>query len=707
MTFRNYQERPRKRGALKTIFLAAALFLAPSTIDHVEPSAQTPLRTDATQTIELNWPEHADWTACEKGEADKFVNVLNGSGEPVLVDLASYIQNTGLEFCPVQDEQYANVVDNQNKRISYYSPTPSGLQEIYKAALSWKHKANEYTLTPEFKEWDFKSQLIFRLSIEAKAQAMAGVFAKHEAANGKKVYDEYVERYFYDFEYDVDGADYNKQSQIAKYVQKVLSDPSFYRASAPKILHDIYADVVSFNAPLISPHTTNTLWRSGAAIRQLKALGLTIADIPSIFEVNALYSQYAEQADYLNQKRQEPMGRISRASNRYADVSMTDINAMHEKSGYILKISQMLERARMGYQYDDYSVIEGESQAVQADFLPSQISKKNRHLWHNIQRLDRHQTVIGQLLYAHAMEHNVFFAEGEKDNHAGGTWSSHENMVRVKPHDDDRYSHGYASGTVAHELLHAVQDDRGVLQYSNAWSLQDLQLFVMSYEAAAFITARLVAFELQMGDYDREPWDAIKHTEVAQTIEQEYMKNISGDMNHMEALEHAAAKAWVKLFEDQHWLDTYNKWTAKLYADRMLDGALLAEQESGITIGQARLHGYISPMFNATAHVESLPEKSKLFGDNSTMKQFFDFLDYEYLKRANGQGDSTVLELREKLSEQGNHFFRTTRIDIYNLDNMTRDEFYNAVLCHSGHPECVVPERPNTKRLMSVEIPEV
>lgn len=706
--------RLRKRGGLKAIFLAAALFVAPAALDTANPVTQPPSyeyqpSPAYTQEFEQIASTRQDWSKCSAeigaNQASIDTTLIDGLSRNTSVlggDLGAYIQQEGIEFCPVTNQKYANKIDYAQNRISFFDHGDEAANTLHKLALTVEHKLGAYTEGEEFKRWDYQSQLVFRLAVKAKSRIYAGMFAASETEQGNTAYEPYLEKYFSAWKFDLQDSQDKRDQQIKTYTKKLLSDPFFYDNHAPYILTDIFDTLITYQTPRISSATNNSLWQTANGAQALKSIGLSSRDVTSMFEMQTLFKHYKDQAEYLDQKRMVPFTPLYIGVNRYANVPITDLTYMYERSGYILTLPQLLERGRNGFRNDNHAALADDKlNAIQADFLLDQVDPENHHLWHNIQRLNRHQTVIGQLLHNHAIKHNVFFAENETQNRTGGTWTSSEKMVRVKPHDDPRYDHGYASGTVAHELLHAVQDNRGVLEYSNKWSIQEYQMHVMSYEAAAFIVARLMAFELQMNGYDTEPWDSVKNSKLSRVIEEEYNKHIQGDKNHMTSLELAGSKAWQALYENQYWLDSYNKWVAHIYTKRLLGGYLETDRVEEFSIDNARNDGYISRLFNATAHVSHLPDKDSLFGSNETMRHLHEFLEMEFLKRTHGDDASDYLAYKSEIIEKGNPFVRMVKLDEIDIDNVTDEELYNLILCQANVSECKRPERPKTAPLFS------
>ncbi len=714
MTEKYTKERLRKKGGLKAIFLAAALLGAPTNMHNIAAQVEV---NDLAQSLTQNtvqarfvlskkYKAQQDWASCKNAAPAQDMPVgaalrqeLSSVKSAEIQNLLSYIDEHNLSFCVVDDRRIAQGFDPDTGRFSLMLSTDKRVNAMNMAHLAAEHKLGRFMRDPAFKAWDYKSQLVFALAVKARARAEMAVIVKQMAAE-KPEYAEIAAGYQKEFPMIITQGAQSQAEAVQRYVKQFLHAPHVYKYYAPQLLTGLFEDIAAGDAVSIGRDGRGMIWRDASGGAALDAMGLKTKDLPDIYALNALLGKYEDQIAYLSNQRSLPVRPLYSFHNKYAGVDMNTLVNLYEDAGHVLNISQVFERVRKGYKYDDYDLLRDDNKAaIQADFMDYQIGPEQVLLWHNIQRINRQQTVIGQLLYKHAVDYNVFFNEENADEHASGTWSSKHNMVSVRPHDHERYNYHYAVGTVAHELLHAIQDHRGILEYSDHWSLSEYQIQVMSYEAAAFVTARLTAFELQMNDFDSAPWQSTEKSDVAKAIEQTYMRHINADATHMDALEFAGAQAWQTVFKDQYWLDTYNKWAVKLYIDKLRHGSLSAQRHQEFSLTQARGDGYVSPLFNATARIDKLPTRTALFGDNNTMRHLFNYLEMAFIAQKWGETSAVYLKYKAQLKGHDNPFLNNLALDQLSLDGRTPHDVYNQILCAAAQPEC---EKPDVKTLPQV-----
>lgn len=708
----NTQERLRHKGGLKAMFLAAALLVTPANLDF-------PAQTGGARNFVQNQGavssalRHArkveqDWAGCTENMAgaDRSIgDALHESlgamqGGAVQAALA-YLTDNKLRFCRADDRRSANKFNPDTNMLSVLWQDDERLNTLNMLHLAMEHKFSRIMYDPVFKAWDYKSQFVFALAAKGRARAEIGMIAQ-QIAQENPAYAYIVAGYAKELRslYDADAdtgtetgmGEAAREIAVQDYVTTFLHSPHIYAYYAPQLLTSFFDELSAGRSPERSKHEKTVMWDGVMGVDALSEIGLTAAQIPHKSSFKDLLGQYGDQLSYLSNQRIVPRQYLYGLHNKYAHVDMADLRALYQKTDYILNISQVFERVRKGGSLEHYTQLSAANNAaIQADFMDYQIKDDQAFLWHNIQRLKSKQTIIGQLLYKHAVDYSVFFNEENVDEHATGTWSSYNNMVSVRPHDHHGYDHHYAVGTVAHELLHSVQDRRGTFDYSNHWSLKEYQMQVMSYEAAAFVTARLTAFELQINDHDTAPWQSIAHSDVAKTIAQTYRQHIEVDGTHLESLEYAGAAAWQDVFKSQHWIDTYNKWVIKLYLGKLHSGVLSADRQQDFTLAQARRDGYVSPLFNATARIDTLPPPSDLFGKNNTMRHVFNWIELEYLGQKLGENSAVYIGFKDKLIAHENPFLDRHILKGLDMSDRTAEDIYHQILCAGAQTECTLP----------------
>lgn len=409
--------------------------------------------------------------------------------------------------------------------------------------------------------------------------------------------------------------------------------------------------------------------------------------VPTMDEFLEISEDLKTYHDYLEYQKQNSLNPNSNDKLIY-QIKLEDIASIINKSSNVYSFPQAFDRADIISRSNiNYSDRKGDyyKSCVQVDYTQSQVKEPVSSLWRNIQEIKAHDTLIGQLALEHAKNEDLFICYSELEDGVGGLWSNDdEGLIQVSSVSAD--SSDYQLLVKIHEIVHSMQSDKGLLGLKYAWSLSNWQMAIMSYEASAKVADHLLAFELKLKGY-QGPWDTIKDEHVSKTIEKEFLEQTKNGVPYKTALEMAGSEGWKSLFEQQSWLDFYNKRVLKSYFSYLAQGKTIGLGSDNYSLGTAKRTGELSKEFNVTRFVEDLPEPISRFGQNQDMKEAFEYLNLERMALVLGRGHETYLNELERLEENNNKFLG---VDIKIADN-SRDP-WEQLRCYAGLDKCNIGE---------------
>jgi hypothetical protein len=476
-------------------------------------------------------------------------------------------------------------------------------------------------------------------------------------------------------------------------INTIIRDKSFVLQHSPKVLSDYFWAIQSSDYSGVADDSLD-----GELIDKIghvtKDLSLSeYISIPTKKELLEIGSEVKLYHDYLEYQRLNISGNTSGSSHVDVEdtvtaISLEDVASIINKSSNVYTFPQALDRAKINLEsHKPYNDRKGNyfKSCIQVDYTKSQISKPLSPLWNNIQALKRQKTLIGQLALEHAKQEDLFICYSELEDGVGGLWSNDdEGVIKVSSASSD--SVDYQLLVKVHEIVHSMQSDKGLLSLKYSWSLPDWQMAIMSYEASAKVADHLLAYELKLNGYEG-PWDTIKDEQISITIDKEYQKQKRQGASYKTALELAGSEAWKSLFEQQSWLDFYNKRVLKSYFGYLAKGKTQGLGDQGYTVDIARRTGELSAEFNFTRNIIDLPGFSTRFGNNHEIKQAFEYLNLERMAMVLGRDHKNYLTELERLENNNNKFLG---VDISVADN--DGDPWVQLRCFAGLDECKIGE---------------
>ena len=271
-------------------------------------------------------------------------------------------------------------------------------------------------------------------------------------------------------------------------------------------------------------------------------------------------------------------------------------------------------------------------------------------LWENMQTLNDSKTIMGPALGGFSIKANIFYGYSKMSNTVG-LWSSYDGTVKIT--NNNRYSQNYRLLCQTHETIHGIQSANKIDKDDMSWSIWDFQRACMADEAAAQVGEYLIALEFY---HDSIPGLLNEKADISAKVKgrllQEWAAVQADTLPYARDLAAVGKSEFYTQFKDQWWLDFYNNWTLNYYIRCMKNNWLKAPSGKTYSLESARKSGYISPDFNFTAGLDSMP--SNLFGTNTRMKQAFDYVECARLGRTLGEKDSVCLAAKARLKKEKN-----------------------------------------------------
>jgi len=253
-----------------------------------------------------------------------------------------------------------------------------------------------------------------------------------------------------------------------------------------------------------------------------------------------------------------------------------------------------------------------------------------------------------------------------------GVWSPLEGVVFLNS-DTTLLTAPKEINTLSHEKTHAVQNMNGLCDDDPQWTIRDFQLNTLSIEAAAKTAENLMALELYYNGVADGPWlDRVEMDSLGTSrLLAAFKEALANNTPYAEALKRAGEVGFNAQFGHQWWLDSYNDGVLAYYTQQAVKRFLLAPKPESYSLDQVRMSGYISPSFNFTANIESLPSDDMCFGDNKRMRQAFDYADAERLGLAMGRKSRVYSEAIKKLRDDNNPFIGVDMVLVSDVLHVT------------------------------------
>ncbi|MBI3440644.1 MAG: hypothetical protein HY052_02380 [Proteobacteria bacterium] len=295
------------------------------------------------------------------------------------------------------------------------------------------------------------------------------------------------------------------------------------------------------------------------------------------------------------------------------------------------------------------------ARSAQTDYSYEQVPEGVRDLWQNMQTLRNSHSIMGPALADFSVRANIFYDYTPMTN-TDGLWHNSNGVADIGSSDHQSQAHRLL--TQVHETIHGIQEvTEGHKDYF--FSLADFQLSQFSGEAAAMAGGHIIALDLARTGIT-DPWRSFEQEPRSESraIEAAYDSVMKGGGTRSEALAAAGIESFKAQFKDQSWLDFYNDQVLANYIPRLTQADFPFEHYGRTHYGleEARKTGWISPEFNFTAKLDTLPVYADRFGDNKKMRQVFDYVELQCLLRCAGEQDPTYLEKLDHLRQDKNPY---------------------------------------------------
>lgn len=221
--------------------------------------------------------------------------------------------------------------------------------------------------------------------------------------------------------------------------------------------------------------------------------------------------------------------------------------------------------------------------------------------------------------------------------------------------------------TIAHEILHAVQDKSALLSYEHNWDIESRVTRNLSIEAAALSMEVLIAFEARLQG-DNAHWDYLQKRAGTQSAygdggayilaDETWAKAKAAGKNDADAIRDVGAALWNRTFENRPWLDLYLNFELQAYLRDITTGALDDQKE-------IRSGGYVQSRIDAAGKIGTgesftkgarMPPLEKLLAGNTALRQAYAAADLERHRRSLGAAHPATLALHRAAEADGNPY---------------------------------------------------
>lgn len=367
--------------------------------------------------------------------------------------------------------------------------------------------------------------------------------------------------------------------------------------------------------------------------------------------------------------------RIVIANNPYLNITSTAVQTQVNNSGGIYSMRQAFERARYSatYTYSGREWQMGESfrYGMQGDYTLAQTPQVVRPMWEQMNRLRVQSPNIGPAMIDHAARANIVMCYGHLSPNLLGQWQPDAGIIVMAHSRRDNIAGN--TRTIAHELLHLMQNANGIGGFGDRFSIDDLQTSSLSREAAASTISILIAMEFKLYG-DDSLWSFGNEQGYADRMLQVYTETRAGGASHTESLEAAGLEGYHLMFNRQWWLDTYNNGVASNMLERTASGWFKAPSTTRWPIENIQRAGMVSETFNFTRGVTEAPTDQMRFGSNDDMRHLFAYLHLQQLDKNLGPKHESVIAQRALMHQNNNPYL-----------DVSFDELVSHYNAHSGH----------------------
>lgn len=379
------------------------------------------------------------------------------------------------------------------------------------------------------------------------------------------------------------------------------------------------------------------------------------------------------------QRNQYRAPRLLIADNPYRNITSTAVQAQVNNSGGIYTVRQAFERARYSTTYSysgrEWQLGETFRYGMQSDYTLAQTPQSVRPMWEQLNRLRVQSPSIGPAMIEHAARANIVMCYGHLSPNLLGQWQP-DNGIIVMAHSR-RDNTASNTRTIAHELLHLMQNASGIGGFTDRYSIDDMQTSSLVREAAASTISILIAMEFKLSG-DDSLWSFGGEQGYADRMLQVYTDTRKGGASHTESLEAAGLEGYQLMFNRQWWLDTYNNGVTSNMLERIASGWFKSPATTRYPLENVQKAGRVSDTFNFTRNLTEAPTDQMRFGTNNDMRALFAYLHLQQLRKNHGERHESVTAQRQLMRDNNNPYI-----------DLSFDELVSHYNAHQGHKAVV------------------
>ncbi len=357
------------------------------------------------------------------------------------------------------------------------------------------------------------------------------------------------------------------------------------------------------------------------------------------------------------QRNQYRAPRLLIADNPYRNITSTAVQAQVNNSGGIYSVRQAFERARYAttYRYSGREWQMGETfrYGMQSDYTQAQTPQVVRPMWEQLNRLRVQSPNIGPAMIEHAARANIVMCYGNLSPNLLGQWQPDNGIIVMAHARRDNIAGN--TRTIAHELLHLMQNANGIGGFTDRYSIEDMQTSSLVREASASTISILIAMEFKLYG-DDSLWSFGDEQRFADRMLQVYTETRAGGASHTESLEAAGLEGYHLMYNRQWWLDTYNNGVAENMIGRIASGWFKAPSTERYPLDSIQKAGRVSDTFNFTRNLSEAPTDQMRFGTNNDMRALFAYLHLQQLRKNFGDNHESVIAQRNLMRENKNPY---------------------------------------------------
>lgn len=445
-------------------------------------------------------------------------------------------------------------------------------------------------------------------------------------------------------------------------VNYLLRQPEFIRANSDDVLRGYLNEIGLDGGKRVkasSAFTATDAKKMGemgdhsisAHVRPLSAQELASIAPATAQVTEALQGMHARK---VNDRQQPALAK----GHRYAGIKYAQVSEQMSLSGNVYTTQQAFDRARARTWNARADLQANMFQfAIQGDYTHAQVPARTVSLWNAFNQMRRKSPAIMSPFLDYTTDANIFMCYSKLPRHLLGQWDPGPGLVVINERGRDNPNDAaMVTQVLGHELLHMAQNNNGLGTVPFSWTIEERQMRTLGVEAAASTVMILIAIEYKMnGDDSMWKFGNPQETQFAGNMLDIYKRARDDGKTHKQALEAAGQEGFGLMFKRQWWLNSYNNSLANNMFDAIVNGNA-HRPDGSFTLEQMQRAGEIAPDFNFTRNLASRPTEDMRFGNNSGMRQTFEYLHLQHLSKALGPQHEAVRAQTELMHKTGNPY---------------------------------------------------